>query len=62
MTVERISPEEVQKKLESGKILLVCAYENESRFKQIHLEGAISFAEFQKRVPNLRKDQEIAFY
>ena len=41
MSVERISPQEVHKRLESGNILLVCAYEDESRFKQIQLGGAI---------------------
>jgi hypothetical protein len=62
MSVERISPQEVHKRLESGNILLVCAYEDESRFKQIQLGGAISFGEFQKRLPALSKDQEIVFY
>lgn len=62
MAVERISPAEVRKGLESGNLLLVCAYEDESRFKQIQLEGAISFGEFQKSLPALNKDQEIVFY
>ena len=62
MSIQRISPEEVRKGLESGSILLVCAYEDESRFKKIQLGGAISFGEFQKRLPALSKDQEIVFY
>ena len=62
MSIQRISPEEVRKGLESGSILLVCAYEDESRFKQIQLEGAISLGEFQTRLPALNKDQEIVFY
>ena len=62
MNVGRISPEEVRKGLETGRILLVCAYEDDSRFKQIQLEGAISFGEFQTRLPALSKDQEIVFY
>jgi hypothetical protein len=62
VNVERISPEEVHRGLESGKLLLVCAYEDESRFRRIQLEGAISFQEFQSRLPNLAKDQEIVFY
>ncbi len=59
---KRASPEEVHQKLKSGKILLVCAYEDEAKFKQMHLEGAISLNEFKSRLPSLAKDQEIVFY
>ena len=62
MSIERISPQEVRQGLKSGRLLLVCAYEDESRFRRIQLEGAISFQEFQSRLPHLAKDQEIVFY
>lgn len=62
MSIERISPQEVRQGLESGRLLLVCAYEDESRFRQMQLEGAISFQEFQSKLPTLGKDQEIVFY
>jgi hypothetical protein len=58
----RITPEEVYKKVKSGKTILVCAYEDEARFKQLQLEGAISFNEFKSKLPSLSKDQEIVFY
>jgi hypothetical protein len=58
----RISPEEVHKKVKSGKTILVCAYEDEARFKQLQLEGAISFNEFKSKLPSFSKDQEIVFY
>jgi hypothetical protein len=58
----RISPEEVYKKVKSGKTILVCAYEDEARFKQLQLEGAISFNEFKSKLPSFSKDQEIVFY
>jgi len=60
--IKRIRPQEVRQGLESGKLLLVCAYEDESRFRHMQLEGAISFQEFQSRLPHLAKDQEIVFY
>ncbi len=60
--IERISPQEVRQGLESGRLLLVCAYEDEARFRRMELEGAISFQEFQSRLPSLSKDQEIVFY
>jgi len=59
---ERISPTEVREKLKAGKALLVCAYEDEEKFKKMHLHGAISFGEFKSRLPSLPKDQEIVFY
>ena len=59
---ERITPEEVYEKLKSGKALLVCAYEDEAKFKKMHLQGAISFNAFKSKLPSLGKDQEIVFY
>ena len=58
----RVAPEEVRKKVISGTAILVCAYNDENKFKQFHLEGAISLSEFQSRAPSLHKDHEIIFY
>jgi hypothetical protein len=59
---KRITPEEVRRKLETGKALLVCAYDDESKFRMMQLQGAISFNEFKSKIPSLPKDQEIVFY
>jgi hypothetical protein len=59
---KRITPEEVHQKLKSGTALLICAYEDEAKFKKMQLEGAISFNEFKSKLPSLLKDQEIVFY
>jgi hypothetical protein len=58
----RVAPEEVSNKVKSGLALLVCAYEDDERFKNLQLEGAISFNEFKSKLPSLSKDQEIVFY
>lgn len=58
----RVTAEEVYSKLKSGKTLLVCAYEDEAKFKKLQLEGAISLSAFQLKLPSLSKDQEIVFY
>jgi len=42
----RLPLEEVYQKLKSGKVILVCAYEDETKFKKMQLQGAISFNEF----------------
>jgi hypothetical protein len=59
---KRVSAEEVHEKLKAGNVLLVCAYEDESKFKKMHLQGAISLNEFKSKLPSLTKDQEIIFY
>jgi rhodanese-related sulfurtransferase len=58
----RISPEEARKKILSNEAILVCAYEEEEKFRKMHLEGAISLNEFKTRVSSLSKEREIIFY
>lgn len=61
--LKRIGVDEVRRKLQSGiPTLLVCAYDNEEKFRQMQLEGAISLKELRSRLPLLAKDQEIVFY
>ena len=59
---KRMTAEEVYDRLKSGKALLVCAYEDEMKFKAMRLGGAISLNEFKSKVSSLTKDQEIVFY
>jgi hypothetical protein len=59
---ERISPLAARTKLLSGKALLVCAYDDEEKFRRMRLEGAISFAAFKSRAASLPREQEIIFY
>ncbi|MDO8141270.1 MAG: ArsR family transcriptional regulator [Candidatus Brocadiales bacterium] len=58
----RITPKEVYQKVKTGTTYLVCAYDDETMFRNMHLEGAISLKEFKSRLPSLTKDQEIVFY
>ncbi len=59
---ERISAEGAYKKMKAGTGIVVCAYEDENKFKTFHLEGALSFNEFKSKLPSLPKDQEMVFY
>jgi len=59
---ERIAPEEIYEKVKSGRTLLVCAYEDDAKFKKMQLEGAISLNEFRSKLLSLPKNQEIVFY
>jgi len=58
----RIQPEETRKKVLSGAAIFVCAYEDEEKFRKMHLEGAISFNTFKSTVASLSREQEIVFY
>lgn len=42
--------------------MLVCAYDNEDKFKANYLEGAISLSDFREQLPSLSTDEEIIFY
>jgi hypothetical protein len=59
---KRVSVEEVRQKVKEGKVLLVCAYEDDEKFKKVRLEGAVSLSEFKLRDPSVTKNQEIVFY
>lgn len=59
---ERVEPEVVRERVQSGDALLVCAYDDDSKFRRVPLEGAIPLSEFKSKVSALPKDQEIFFY
>jgi rhodanese-related sulfurtransferase len=58
----RIPPEEARDKISSGSAKLICAYDDDQKFKNNHLEGAVSMGEFKADLPTLSKDSEIIFY
>ena len=43
-------------------MLLVCAYDDEEKFRQNRLQGAVSLADFRARQDSIPKDREIIFY
>jgi hypothetical protein len=58
--IERISVKQAREK--ANQALLVCAYDNEAKYRIVNLEGSISLAHFQSRLASLPKTQEIIFY
>jgi hypothetical protein len=58
----RIPPEVARKKVLSNEAILVCAYEDEEKFRRMRLEGALSLNEFKNRASSLPKEQAIIFY
>jgi rhodanese-related sulfurtransferase len=62
MTATRIRPEEARRDLEAGEALLLCAYDDDAKFQQNRLDGAISLSEFRRRENSIPRDREIIFY
>lgn len=60
--VRRIDVEEARRAVESGRALLVCAYEDEAKCRSIRLEGSLTLSQLQARLPAFPKDQELIFY
>ena len=62
MEIENVSAPDVREKIMKKSALLVCAYDDDEKFKAVRLEGAISLSEFKSKTGELKKDQEIIFY
>ncbi len=60
--IERISVQEARTKVLSKAALLVCAYDDEEKYKKMKLEGAISLKDLESRAATLPKSQELIFY
>ncbi len=60
--ISRVSAAEIRDRVQSGEALLVCAYSSDEKFNVHHLEGALSFSEFETMVPTLSKTKELIFY
>ena len=61
-TIERIEPEQAKRDMRDNGALLVCAYDNDEKFRSNCLEGAISLAQLQARESALPRNQELIFY
>ena len=60
--VSRLSADKVREGVVAGTTLLVCAYDDDAKFKKFKLEGAIALSDFKMRLSDLRKDMQVVFY
>jgi predicted small lipoprotein YifL len=62
--VPRISPEELNERLNNGEAILVVDTRGQSSFEQRHIAGAIEVQthEIEERLDEFPRDQEIVFY
>jgi len=59
----RVSPDYVWDKLHIGSdALLVCAYDDPEKCRQVKLQGSIDMQELNRRLPGITKDRELVFY
>jgi len=59
---ERVAVGEVYRRVTDGAALLVCAYDDDEKFRGVHLEGAVSMTEFKTKLSSIDKDTDIYFY
>ena len=60
--VERVSVDEARREVEAGRALLVCAYDDESKCRQLRLENAIALHDLQRRADSVPRNQTLIFY
>lgn len=61
-TVEIVTPEDIYEKVQTGEILLVCAYPDDNQFAKNNLKGAISFKKFESQIKDAGQSKLIVFY
>jgi hypothetical protein len=62
MDPTRVSPSDVYQQVKAGKAILVCAYPDKETCSKMWLPGAITRTQFQDRLWEVKKEQEIIFY
>ncbi|OGR33065.1 MAG: ArsR family transcriptional regulator [Desulfuromonadales bacterium GWC2_61_20] len=60
--VPRITPQEARPRILSGEALLVCAYEDDAKFRLLRLQGAIPYSTFAASLSGIAKARELVFY
>ena len=60
--IERISVEQAHQRVNANHALLVCAYDDEVKYRMFNLDGSIPLSSFQARIDALPQTQEIIFY
>ena len=60
--IERMSADDARREVEAGRALLVCAYDDESKCRQLRLENAITLHDLQRRADSVPRNQALIFY
>ncbi len=57
---ERIDADRARQRVQSGEALLVCAYDDEEKCRDLEVEAAVTLAEVRSR--GVEADREIVFF
>jgi hypothetical protein len=60
--VERIGVDKARGEVEAGRALLVCAYDDESKCRQLRLENSVALHDLQRRADSVPRNQTLIFY
>jgi hypothetical protein len=60
--IERVAVDEARREVESGRALLVCAYDDKEQCRKLRLENAVSLHDLQRRVESVPRNQTLIFY
>ena len=58
----RIDVDEARHRNASGRALLVCAYDDDEKCREMRFKGALTMSEFRKRKASFDKRDEIILY
>ena len=60
--VERVGVEETRCEVAAGRALLVCAYDDDAKYRKLRLENSVSLHDLQRRVESVPRNQTLIFY
>ena len=58
----RIPADQARRKIQAGRALLVCAYDDEEKCRKFMFEGALTLKQFKERLASLPENVDIVFY
>ena len=59
---ERIDPRKAREHIERGDALLICAYDDDEKCRDVALEGSEPYSRLEAKEDDLADDREIIFY
>lgn len=60
--IQSVSAQEAFTRTQNGICLLICAYDSDDKFRNVHLEGAIALSVFKANINTTASDKELIFY
>jgi hypothetical protein len=62
MAAPKIGPRQTHEAVEAGDALLVCAYDDEEKCRDMALRNSLSLKQLEAELPRVEKDRRLIFY